>query len=431
MTNLETPLGSAHNPRLPVLGSGPLADGLRIVGFRAPGSCMIFRLSTNIPAIQPEDEIVLSSQNGEETGRVVFVSHVEPQEKIQERLFAGRFDQITRVVTEKDRKDREWCVAQEKKAKIYCRQKIRELQLPMKLSKTAYQVGGGKVMFYFTAENRIDFRELVRILGSFLKVRVEMRHVGVRDEAKLLQGMGPCGKEFCCSSHLKKFSPVSVRMAKNQELSLNPEGISGVCGRLLCCLSFENQTYSDLRKSLPKPKDKVWTQNGQEATIRNVHPMTEMIALQFNDGTRKSMPNCALCHKKPAADPENPEAKATSNTTPSRSPHPRGKEQKKPPQREITRSRGRSTPPAKRTSQVPEKKEAETESQPTNAPITPDTLHSTALGQATPQPGKGTSAPGDADPQPANKPAPRVKRRRRSRHRRQPNPGGTEKSESP
>ncbi len=259
---------------------------------------MIYRLTSSIHNIQPDDPVLLQSDDGEVLGRVVFVSSERMEKVPQERLYNGRYSRIIRIANERDKKFFVSREEREQRAKLFCRQKIREMKLPMKLSRTTVQTNG-KIVFHFTAENRVDFRELVRTLGSYLKTRVEMRHVGVRDETRLLGGLGPCGKTFCCSQYLKKFHPVSVRMAKNQDLSLNPDGISGICGRLLCCLAYENDVYQDRRANLPKPKSRLWTQDGREGTVRTVHTLAETVDMQFGDGTREQFSACDLCKSKP------------------------------------------------------------------------------------------------------------------------------------
>ncbi len=294
-------------------GSSRKPAGQRLIGVRAPNSCMIYRLGPAISNIKPDDPVLLQSKEGEVLGRVVFVSSERLDKVPRERLHSGRYTRIIRIANEKDLKFFSTRQEKEQKAKLFCREKIREMKLPMKLSRTSYQPNG-KVIFHFTAENRVDFRELVRVLGSHLKTRVEMRHVGVRDETRLLGGLGPCGKTFCCAQYLKKFHPVSVRMAKNQDLSLNPEGISGICGRLLCCLAYENEVYQDRRANLPKPKSHLWTKDGREGTVRSLQTLAETVEMQFGDGSREQFSACDLCQSKP--EPEQVSAQMTDAETP-------------------------------------------------------------------------------------------------------------------
>lgn len=273
----------------------------RLVGVTLPNSCMTFRFFTTARDVQVGDLVLLRTKENETVGSVAYVTDEGTRDAFQDRVFTGVYESNEakstgiRVLSKSDRQFFDVREKREHEAKIFCREKIREMKLPMKLSNVRYLLTGHKAVFFFTAENRVDFRELVRLLGSHLKMRVEMRHVGVRDEAKILGGMGLCGNEFCCSQFLKKFHPVSVRMAKIQELSLNPEGISGTCGRLLCCLAYENSAYQALREGLPKTKKRVQTVDGREGVVYSVYPLTESVGVQFGDGSRVNVPRCELC----------------------------------------------------------------------------------------------------------------------------------------
>ncbi|MBF0382380.1 MAG: hypothetical protein HQL69_15265 [Magnetococcales bacterium] len=278
----------------------PVTSGKRIIGLMLPSSYMVYRVAANFPELEANDSLLLQTSNGEVVGRVVYISSGPPQRSIDSsRLFPGRITRIIRKLSKSDLANLEKNRDIEKRAKLVCRKAIRDLKLPMKLAKVTYQQKGSKILFHFTSEGRVDFRELVRQLGTKLKNRIEMRHVGVRDETRLLNGLGPCGKELCCSQYLQKFHPVSVRMAKNQDLSLNPDGISGVCGRLLCCLAYENDTYVELKKGLPKIKKCCWTKSGREATVKNVHTLSGMVTLQYKDGAYETVPAVDLSKDKP------------------------------------------------------------------------------------------------------------------------------------
>jgi cell fate regulator YaaT (PSP1 superfamily) len=277
-----------------------VTSGKRVIGLMLPSSFMVYRVAANFPELAANDSLLLQTRNGEVVGRVVYISSGPPERSIDpERLFPGRITRIIRKLSKSDVENIRKNSEIEQKAKLVCRQAIRELKLPMKLAKVTYQQKGSKILFHFTSEGRVDFRELVRLLGTKLKNRIEMRHVGVRDETRLLSGVGPCGKELCCSQYLQKFHPVSVRMAKNQDLSLNPDGISGVCGRLLCCLAYENDTYVELKKGLPKIKKCCWTKGGKEATVKNVHTLSGMVTLQHKDGTYETLPASDISKEKP------------------------------------------------------------------------------------------------------------------------------------
>lgn len=285
----------------------------RILGIRLHGSSMVYRLVASFPDLAPGDQLLLQMKDGESEGCVIFVSSAIYTGKNDPRkLYPGSITRIIRKLADNEADQAKERREKELKAKILGRNLIRQLAMPMKLSRVIYQPGGSKAIFYFTSEVRVDFRDLVKQLSEELSVRVEMRHVGVRDETRLLGGVGHCGKDFCCSQYLQKFHPVSVRMAKNQDLSLNPDGISGVCGRLMCCLAYENDTYSHLRETLPRVKENLWTKDGREILIRSVQPLRGRVTCQFADGTRENCPAADLLLEKPvvsAVIPAEPEVK--------------------------------------------------------------------------------------------------------------------------
>lgn len=178
--------------------------------------------------------------------------------------------------------------SKEKEAYRFCLQRIRDRKMEMKLVRAEYLFDGSKIIFYFTADGRIDFRELVKDLAHYFHTRIEMRQIGVRDEAKLTGGLGICGRELCCCTFLSDFTPVSVKMAKEQGLALNPNKISGQCGRLLCCLSYEFETYCSLKKSLPKCGRKVHL-CGKEAEVIDQNVLSQTVTVAFEDGSRKDV----------------------------------------------------------------------------------------------------------------------------------------------
>ncbi|GJL79908.1 MAG: stage 0 sporulation protein [Nitrospinaceae bacterium] len=179
------------------------------------------------------------------------------------------FKRVLRIANENDLQAEERREALEKRAKTLCLQKIDELNLPMNLSRVAHIPSANKTMFFFTAEGRVDFRQLIKELAANLRHRIEMKQVGVRDEARSISGYGICGESLCCSTFLEEFSPVTIRMAKDQGLALNPSKISGVCGRLMCCLQYEHQTYKELIRNLPKPGTRLNTPDGPGKVIKN------------------------------------------------------------------------------------------------------------------------------------------------------------------
>ncbi len=189
----------------------------------------------------------------------------------------GSLKPVLRVATEKDERQAEENKEKEKKAFEVCLEKIKKHDLKMKLIDVEYTFDGNKILFYFTADGRVDFRELVKDLASVYRTRIELRQIGVRDETKALGGYGICGREFCCHAFHSEFVPVSIRMAKDQNLSLNPTKISGSCGRLMCCIKYEEDAYLDLSKNLPHPGDETVTEDGYHAVVDSVNILKQRI----------------------------------------------------------------------------------------------------------------------------------------------------------
>ncbi|MFH1130380.1 MAG: regulatory iron-sulfur-containing complex subunit RicT [Pseudomonadota bacterium] len=196
---------------------------------------------------------------------------------------------LLRKVDQNDQRQEERNKAREAESKEYCRARIRELALPMKLVAVEYLHNGSKAVFYFTADNRIDFRELVKDLAHRLHTRVEMRQIGVRDGAKMTGAIGSCGQTLCCSTWLQGFDPVSIRMAKDQNLVLNPTKVSGQCGRLKCCLAFEQQLYREARSNLPKVGKRVKTPTG-EGEVQELDVPRMLVTIRKGDGTTETLP---------------------------------------------------------------------------------------------------------------------------------------------
>ncbi|MDD5428512.1 MAG: stage 0 sporulation family protein [Candidatus Omnitrophica bacterium] len=165
-----------------------------------------------------------------------------------------------------------------------CSKKIQERKLPMKLIDAEFSFDRSKIVFYFTAEGRVDFRELVKDLANVFKTRIELKQIGVRDEAKILGGLGPCGRALCCATYLKDFEPVTIKMAKEQNLPLNPTKISGLCGRLMCCLGYEHKTYKELMKGLPREGEILKTEKGSGKVI-NINALKRSVTVELEDGT--------------------------------------------------------------------------------------------------------------------------------------------------
>lgn len=211
---------------------------MRVVGVRFKKAGKIYYFDPGDLELKADQNVIVETARGIEYGEVV----LGPREVAEEEVVAP-LKQVMRIATDEDREQVKQNRAKEKETFNICQEKISAHGLPMKLVDVEYTFDHGKIIFYFTAEGRVDFRELVRDLAAVFRTRIELRQIGVRDEAKLLGGLGPCGRICCCKSFLGEFQPVSIRMAKEQNLSLNPTKISGLCGRLMCCLKFE--TASD------------------------------------------------------------------------------------------------------------------------------------------------------------------------------------------
>lgn len=227
------------------------------------------------------DGVIVETARGVEFGDVLQARH-----SVLAAQVVGTLKPILRIATPQDREQRDKYRAKEKEAHGICIKKIEEHGLDMKLVDVEYAFTGAKIIFYFTADGRVDFRELVKDLAGIFKTRIELRQIGVRDEAKLLGGLGSCGRPVCCKQFLPDFQPVSIKMAKEQSLSLSPTKISGICGRLMCCLKYEQDTYEIMRKRMPKVGKEVVSPDGQGTVLEN-NIITEKTRLKMvlPDGT--------------------------------------------------------------------------------------------------------------------------------------------------
>ncbi len=224
------------------------------------------------------DKVIVETDRGRAMAIVVIPPREIPDSEAPEGLKS-----ILRTATEEDLALAETNTAREKEAYRHCVERIKSRNLEMKLVRAEYAFDGSKIIFYFTADGRIDFRELVKDLAHHFHTRIEMRQIGVRDEAKLVGGLGICGRELCCCSFLTQFNPVSVKMAKEQGLALNPTKISGQCGRLLCCLGYEFETYTHLKKGMPKQGKKVIWQES-ECEVTNLNILRQQVTLRDREG---------------------------------------------------------------------------------------------------------------------------------------------------
>lgn len=231
--------------------------------------------------INEGDGVIVETARG-----IEFADVVSPVQEIDEGRVVAPLKGVIRVATDYDRELRDTNRAKEKDAFDICVRKIAEHGLDMKLVDVEYSYNGSKVMFYFTADGRVDFRELVKDLAGVFRTRIELRQIGVRDEAKMLGGLGSCGRPVCCKAFLSDFAPVSIKMAKEQSLSLSPTKISGICGRLMCCLKYEQDCYESMRKQMPRPGRDVRTPDGDGTVLEN-NVITEKtrVRVTLADGT--------------------------------------------------------------------------------------------------------------------------------------------------
>lgn len=236
-----------------------------IIGVRFKNVGKIYYFSPGELTIPEGEKVIVETARGVECGDVVFGNKMVEDDEIVAPLKA-----VIRLANEDDLKQIESNKLREKEALDICDEKIQKLGLKMSLVDAEYTFDNSKLLFYFTAENRVDFRELVKELASIFRTRIELRQIGVRDEAKMMGGLGICGRQFCCSSFLGDFQPVSIKMAKEQSLSLNPTKISGACGRLMCCLKYEQDGYEELLKITPKFGAIVDTPSGR-GTVTDVN----------------------------------------------------------------------------------------------------------------------------------------------------------------
>ncbi|GKU27732.1 PSP1 domain-containing protein [Clostridium folliculivorans] len=237
---------------------------IKVVGVRFKKAGKIYYFNPNEIEIKKDDNVIVETARGIEFGECV----IGPKE-IDESEIVAPLKSVLRVADIDDIARHEDNKSREKHAFEVCFDKITEHKLNMKLIDVEYTFDNNKVIFYFTADGRVDFRELVKDLATIFKTRIELRQIGVRDEAKMIGGLGPCGRSLCCSTFLGDFASVSIKMAKEQNLSLNPTKISGICGRLMCCLNYEQNTYEDIRKRLPKIGSVVETELGRGEVISN------------------------------------------------------------------------------------------------------------------------------------------------------------------
>ncbi|MDD2501795.1 MAG: stage 0 sporulation family protein [Geobacter sp.] len=256
---------------------------IRVVSIQFNPAGKMYDFNAGSLDVKPGDRVVVETERGISLGTVV----TGPEER-DENSFSHPLVSVQRLLGPEDEKTLAHHNRREKEAYDFCLRRIKERNMDMKLVRVEHLFDGSKAIFYFTADGRVDFRELVKDLAHTFHTRIEMRQIGVRDEAKMVGGLGICGRELCCASFLRDFQPVSVKMAKEQNLALNPSKISGQCGRLLCCLDYEYETYCDLRKNFPKCGKRVRTVQCS-GTVEKMNLLTGELILRQEDGKQVSV----------------------------------------------------------------------------------------------------------------------------------------------
>lgn len=247
----------------------------KVIGVRFKSVGKVYYFLPGDITFKEGEHAIVETARGMEFGEVVIVD-----KQVSEKEIVAPLKTVVRRANAKDEKKLEENKEKEKEALEACQKKIEKHGLDMKLVDVEYTFDNSKIIFYFTAEGRVDFRELVKDLAGVFKTRIELRQIGVRDEAKMLGGLGPCGRACCCSSFLGDFSPVSIKMAKEQNLSLSPTKISGLCGRLMCCLNYEQEHYCQTRKRMPKLGSTVMSPDGEGVVIDN-NAVTEAVRIRI------------------------------------------------------------------------------------------------------------------------------------------------------
>ena len=250
----------------------------RIIGVRFKRLGKIYFFDPKWLEVKKGEKVVVETTQGEEIAEVVV-----PNRMIEEEKLTSPLKKVLRLASSRDLKHAEECRKKEKEAFELCNKKIKEHKLDMTLTDVEYKFDNSKILFYFTADGRVDFRDLVKDLAAVYKTRIELRQIGVRDEVKRIGGNGVCGRELCCCSFLRDFETVSIKMAKEQNISLNPSKISGNCGRLMCCLKYEQEVYEDKLKRMPNIGAIVKTPDGQ-GEVDGIEPLKEVVKVKIKDG---------------------------------------------------------------------------------------------------------------------------------------------------
>ena len=248
-----------------------------IIGVRFKKLGKIYFFNPKYLKVEKGDKVIVETAQGEEYGEVLI-----PNRKIEDEKILEPLKKVIRIANNKDNKHYEQCKKMEKEAFKVCQEKIKKHKLEMNLIDVECKFDGSKILFYFTAEGRIDFRELVKDLAAIYKTRIELRQIGVRDQVKRIGGNGVCGRELCCCTFLRDFEAVSIKMAKEQNISLNPSKISGNCGRLMCCLKYEDNVYEEKLSRLPHVGAIVKTEDG-EGEVDSIETLKEKVKVKFQN----------------------------------------------------------------------------------------------------------------------------------------------------
>ena len=262
-----------------------------VISVRFRGGCKNYYFNPGEFTVKMGDQVIVETAQGPEFGTCTQGNHEVPDESVVQPLCA-----MLRPATDADRRTVDYNRRKESEAFDICEKKIAEHGLEMKLVNVSASFDGTKIIFFFTADGRVDFRELVRDLAGIFRARIELRQIGVRDEAKMVGGLGICGRPFCCSQFLDGFLPVSIKMAKTQNLSLNPTKISGTCGRLMCCLKYEQNAYEDAQKRMPRQESFVQTPDGP-GNVKSVDLLRETVKVSLDNAPEqpKCYHNCEIC----------------------------------------------------------------------------------------------------------------------------------------
>lgn len=255
----------------------------KVVGIRFHGNGKAYHFDPGSYTLRQGDLVIVETSQGVEIGQIV-----EEAIEIPDHQLKAPLKSILRVADDNDRKIKAENEQKEQEAFAICLEKIQKRKLPMSLVRAEYAFDGRKVTFYFTADGRVDFRELVKDLAAAFRMRIELRQIGVRDEARMIGGLGVCGRELCCCSFLSDFVPVSIKMAKEQGFSMNPSKISGTCGRLMCCFKYEQEAYEDAHRRLPRQGDIVMTAQGQGMVV-GVHLLKETLTVRLDLGNETDL----------------------------------------------------------------------------------------------------------------------------------------------